>query len=552
MRAVGTRNGGEVRRVRLAVLAKDAAERRSVVRHLEPGDGAKGVVVHDDPNHRNVGLDRGGEERRILSETAVSDQRHHDALGTCELGAERRRRPEPHGGVAAGRENGSRREDRKLLSHTVLVPAHIGGDQRVARQNLAHCREDAFRPHWIRRVADMLDVALSEIFAVGSNLAHQVLVLAAGGIEFLRLANQDAQRLLEIGHGADLHGVITADLARIDVNVDELRGWHAEREARIPRAAIGFRKPGAQSDHVIGLAAFLVDEFCPPEARHAKHQRMVVGQRALPHQAVRDRQTEVVDKLPQFGAGVRQDDAASGIDHRILRRADRLDDPCRGFVVDRRPMQRLGVVREPREQARVDFLGKDVHGHGYQHRSRPPTLGESERLLDDFRKQVRPLDAPGALHERPVDLILRGVGVEIHFLVRMLAVIVARHVARNNHHRDRIKRGVRNAGRGVGQPRPEVAQQHRSLALGARVAVGHVRRDLLVARIDELDPAARERCEHGDIGVPAQAEDVLDAPLPKVFHELVRNEDLFQVARLVHVDSSPSRCGRRVWGPVYR
>src|SRR5207247_10976893 len=54
LRAVGTRNGGEVRRVRLAVLAKDAAERRSVVRHLEPGDGAKGVVVHDDPNHRNV------------------------------------------------------------------------------------------------------------------------------------------------------------------------------------------------------------------------------------------------------------------------------------------------------------------------------------------------------------------------------------------------------------------------------------------------------------------------------------------------------------------
>src|SRR5437773_761403 len=58
LRAVGTRNGGEVRRVRLAVLAKDAAERRSVVRHLEPGDGAKGVVVHDDPNHRNVGLER--------------------------------------------------------------------------------------------------------------------------------------------------------------------------------------------------------------------------------------------------------------------------------------------------------------------------------------------------------------------------------------------------------------------------------------------------------------------------------------------------------------
>ena len=260
----------------------------------------------------------------------------------------------------------------------------------------------------------------------------------------------------------------------------------------------------------------------------------------------------MVHELAQLRARIGQNDAAAGVDDRILRRADRLDDARRRLVVDGRLVQDLGVVGKPREERRIDLLGEDVHGHRDQHRPGPSALGELECLVDDFRKQVRALDAPGALDERPVDLVLRGVGVQIHFLVRMLAVVVAWHVARNHHHRNRIQRGVRNAGRGVGQPRPEVAQQHRSLALGARVAVGHVRRDLLVARIDELDPAARERCEHGDIGVPAQAEDVLDAPLPKVFHELVRNEDLFQVARLVHVDSSPSRCGRRVGGPVYR
>ena len=260
----------------------------------------------------------------------------------------------------------------------------------------------------------------------------------------------------------------------------------------------------------------------------------------------------MVHELAQLRARIGQNDAAAGVDDRILRRADRLDDARRRLVVDGRLVQDLGVMGKPREERRIDLLGEDVHGHRDQHRPGPSALGELECLVDDFRKQVWALDAPGALDERPVDLVLRGVGVQIHFLVRMLAVVMAWHVARNHHHRNRIQRGVRNAGRGVGQPRPEVAQQHRSLALGARVAVGHVRRDLLVARIDELDPAARERCEHGDVGVSAQAEDVLDAPLLQVFHELVRNEDLFQVARLVHVDSSPSRCGRRVGGPVYR
>src|SRR5204863_510905 len=98
--------------------------------------------------------------------------------------------------VAAGRENGSRREDRKLLSHAVLVPAHIGGDQRVARQNLAHRREDAFRPHGVRGVTHVLGVALPELLAVGGNLAPERLVLPAGGVKFFCLAKQHAQRLL--------------------------------------------------------------------------------------------------------------------------------------------------------------------------------------------------------------------------------------------------------------------------------------------------------------------------------------------------------------------
>jgi hypothetical protein len=63
-----------------------------------------------------------------------------------------------------------------------------------------------------------------------------------------------------------------------------------------------------------------------------------------------------------------------------------------------------------------------------------------------------------------------------------------------------------------------------------------VRRDLLVPRIDELDPVAlRQRREHRDVRVAAQAEDVLHAPAFEVLHELVRNLVLHPLAPSSHV-----------------
>ena len=46
------------------------------------------------------------------------------------------------------------------------------------------------------------------------------------------------------------------------------------------------------------------------------------------------------------------------------------------------------------------------------------------------------------------------------------------------------------------RPGPEMGQQHARLAGRARVAVGGVRRDLLVPRADVADAAPPERVEH--------------------------------------------------------
>jgi hypothetical protein len=48
-----------------------------------------------------------------------------------------------------------------------------------------------------------------------------------------------------------------------------------------------------------------------------------------------------------------------------------------------------------------------------------------------------------------------------------------------------------------------------------------------VSRVDELDlPAFRKRREHGDVGVAAQSEDVLDAASFQVLDQLMGDEVL--------------------------
>ena len=100
---------------------------------------------------------------------------------------------------------------------------------------------------------------------------------------------------------------------------------------------------------------------------------------------------------------------------------------------------------------------------------------------------------------------------------------------------------VRQAGAQVGQhdPRPPGHP---------RVAIGGVRRDLLVPHVDEGDALALlERREQGDVRVTAQPEDVLDIARLEVADDLVRHQVLHDV--LLHLSRS-SGTDRRA-GPVY-
>ena len=134
------------------------------------------------------------------------------------------------------------------------------------------------------------------------------------------------------------------------------------------------------------------------------------------------------------------------------------------------------------------------------------------------------VDAIDALAERPEDLELIRVLVEVHFLVRMASVVIGRNIAGNHHHRDRIERRIRDAGGGIGEAGPEMRHQHADLARGARITVGGMRGHLLVTGGDVADLALAERVEKSDDGVAAQAEDHLDTEALEIIGQQVRRD----------------------------
>ena len=223
------------------------------------------------------------------------------------------------------------------------------------------------------------------------------------------------------------------------------------------------------------------------------------------------------------------------------------DDGLGGVVVERRLVQCLGAVVESCEQRWVDGLGEDIHRHVDEYRAGLSVLGEQERLLDDLGQQLGLVDAPAPLDERPIDLVLRGVGVQVDLLMRVPAVVVGGHVAGDHDHGDAIEGRIGHAGGSVGESGAEVAEYDRGTTGDARIPICCVGSYLLVADVDELDAAAGHGGEHGDVGVPAQAEHVADTALLEIPDELFGGGGVCPGH-----DRRPEPFGSRRWpGPRY-
>ena len=130
-------------------------------------------------------------------------------------------------------------------------------------------------------------------------------------------AVEHRQRLLQVGDGAEFDRIVATDLGGVDVDVDQLRRGNVERVLAFPGTAVGFLEAGAEAENVVRVAATVVDVLRAPETGHAERQRMIVGQRALAHQRMRDRDAQVVDELGKLLRRVGDQNAAAGIDDRL-------------------------------------------------------------------------------------------------------------------------------------------------------------------------------------------------------------------------------------------
>ena len=514
---IGAGHGGEIGGVALPIDFKDRPESGVEMRQFQSGNGAEGVVVHDHPDHRNLLFNGGGQHRRVLTKATITDQRNNDAIRAGQLGPDRGRGAKAHGGKAAGSKDAGRFINRVLLRQPVLVPAHVGTDDRITRQGRPQIGQDALRLHRPGLTFHPGFISGDEGGPVGGDGGNEFRTFDALRATLPGNAVKCPERLLEIGDGADGHRIVAPDLGRVDVDVNQLRRREVEGVFAFPGAAVRFGEASAQPQNPVGRLALFIDEFGAPEAGHAERQRVVVGQRALAHQGVGDRQSEVFGQFAHFVHAVGEHDPTTNVHQRIPGGEQLVDDLFGGGFVERRFGQFAVVGLNPLEEGDIDLAREHVHRHIDQHRAGPAAFGEGEGLFQNFREELRRVDPPDALAEGTVDFALRGVSVQVDLLVRVFAVVVARDIPGDDDQRDRVQRGVGHAGGGVGQPRREVREEDGGFRACPGVAVGRVGGNLLVTGVDELDLAALGECrQNSDIGVSAQAEQVGDAALFKI------------------------------------
>ena len=299
-------------------------------------------------------------------------------------------------------------------------------------------------------------------------------------VRLLATLVEGSRQVLEHGrHGADdghLDLDVLGDRRRVDVDVDDAR-VRAEARQIARDAVIEARAHGQQH---VALVHGHVGFDGAMHAEHAKKLRVVGGVGAKTHQCVGDRKAESPRELRELRRALAEHDAAAGVDHRPLgpeQQLRRLANLPRVALEHRVVGTHLDLlwVHVPRA------VGGHVLGHVHHHRAGAATGRDVESLAQGEREIRHVLDQEVVLHARASDADRVGL------LESVVADQVRRHLAGDDHHRDRVHVSGGDAGDGIGGPGSRGDQHHAGFAGGARVAISRVRGGLLVAHQDVFD-----------------------------------------------------------------
>ena len=251
-------------------------------------------------------------------------------------------------------------------------------------------------------------------------------------------------------------------------------------------------------------------------AMHAGHADILLARGAVAaqaHQGVGARETQAVNQLVQLGSRIREDHAAARVDHRtfgLQQQLHGLADLARVALVNGTVGTHFDFLRI----VEMAFVHADILGDIDQHGSRTAGTGDEEGFLDRRCQVLDVLDEEIVLDHGAGD------ADRVAFLERILSDGVARHLAGDHHHGNRVHVRGRQARDGIRDARTGRDDGDTDFVRAARIGIGGVDRGLLVAYQDMLEFVLLEDgvvdVEYGSARV---SKDVLDALFSQTAHD---------------------------------
>ena len=345
--------------------------------------------------------------------------------------------------------------------------AHFRGQDGLALGELVHHADDFLRLDHVgggRPGDGLLLLPRADLFLPRREAFLPRERLAGGDV----FADGD-QRVAAVAHHGNAHVDVLVDGRGVDVDVND-GGLGRKRGEASGHAVV---ETNAHGDQEIGVADGLVGGVGAVHAEHAEPLRMIAGERAEAHQGTGHRDVQVVGEVAEFFAGVGHDHAAAAEQQGPFRLVQGVHD-----------LAYLGVIGAVGRvvAAQADVFGphelggglEHVLGQVYEHGTGTPGARQIERLPHDLGEVLY------VLHHIVVFGAGAGDARDVHLLERVVADEAGGHLSGEDHQRDGVAVGRRDAGHGVGRAGAGGRHAHADLARGAGVAVGGVNGGLFV------------------------------------------------------------------------
>mmetsp|Transcript_1461 Transcript_1461/g.3296 ORF Transcript_1461/g.3296 Transcript_1461/m.3296 type:complete len:451 (+) Transcript_1461:1018-2370(+) len=322
--------------------------------------------------------------------------------------------------------------------------------------------------------------------------------------------------------------VLVEELHVDDPSFAPLRRRPRGRGEAVETAGHSVVEARADGEDQVGVLHGVIGVGGPVHSEHVQGERVVLVERAQPLQGGGHGDVRLLGQLLELFHGVPPDHALAGVDHRLLRLVDHLDDfrggslPLLGVagLADHRvpgPQHTLPEeLREPLGDRGAELVGGHVLWQVDEDGTGPAGGRDVEGLADRAREVLDLVDHGVPLGAGPGDT------EHVSLLERVGSDGGGRHLPREDDHRRPVHQGVLHRGHGVRGPWAGGDEHDPGLARRPRVSLGHVSGPLLVPREDQVEVLrVVDAVEDGEDGAARVPEDRVDLHL---LHDLL--EDL--------------------------